>query len=274
LASDVTETNRAATMSQQRDEREQRVEREPEPNLRPYRTRFVFVYVALAVILAAGAAGAVVVLSRTTQGGSQQAWSSWKPAASDDQNRVREIADHVSRAYRLPNGDQLLNVILKPPKVQNVPIRAVAVLGSGGSVNHVDTIDSSNSMIFQLCGLGQTCAIAPGKPTIERGRFVRREALELALYTFKYAPGITHVIAFMPPRTQTPELVLYFTPSDVRGELAEPLNKTLSARTPRQNTITARETATIDRLTEPRVYKFALQRAQLGDAVLVLKAAL
>jgi hypothetical protein len=268
LASDVTQSNPAATASQRRDQRE------PEPRVRPYRRRFVLVYVALAVALAAGAAGAVFVLSRSSEGSSKTVWSSWKPTAGDDHNRVREIADYVSRSYRLPNGDQLLNVILKPPKVQNVPIRAVAVLGTGGSVNKVDEIDSANSMIFQLCGLGQTCAISPGRPTIARGRLVRREALELALYTFKYASDITHVIAFMPPRKQQPELVLYFKRSDLGEELNLPLNRTLNARTPRQDTITARETATIDRLTEPRVFKFALQRVQLGDAVLVLKAAL
>jgi hypothetical protein len=270
LASDVTQSTPAAAATSQ----QQRARPQPEPRLRPYRSRFVFVYAALAVVLAAGAAGAAVVLSRDSQGVSEGAWSSWQPTASDDHNRVREIADHVSRAYRLPNGDQLLNVILKPPKVLNVPIRAVAVVGSGGSVNDVDEIDSGNSMIFELCGLGQTCAISPGKPTVERGRLVRREALELALYTFKYAPDITHVIAFIPPRKQQPELVVYFTRRDLSDELALPLNRTLSARTPRQNTITAGETSTIDRLTEPRVFRFALQRAQLGDAVLVLKAAL
>ena len=53
--------------------------------------------------------------------------------------------------------------------------------------------------MFSLCGLGQSCAIATGKASVERGTLVRREILELALYTFKYVGGVNHVIAFMPP---------------------------------------------------------------------------
>ena len=53
--------------------------------------------------------------------------------------------------------------------------------------------------MYSLCGLGASCSIATGTPSVERGELVRREILELALYTFKYVGGIENVIAFMPP---------------------------------------------------------------------------
>src|SRR5581483_10408740 len=48
-------------------------------------------------------------------------------------------------------------------------------------------------------GRGSHCSIASGEATPTRGRLVRREALEVALYTFKFAPSIDSVAAFMPP---------------------------------------------------------------------------
>jgi len=249
----------------------------PQPRrLRPYRGRFVAAYAALALALAAGAVGLVFALGGVSvSGGGAADWSSWHPTTSGDGARVREIANFVSKGYRLPNGDQLVDVIVKAPTVQNVPIRAVAVRGSGGDVDRLEQIDSGNSLVFQLCGLGQACSIATGRPTIERGRLVRREALELALYTFKYADNFQHVFAFMPPRKGAqPEFVVYFTRGDLGQELDQPLTTTLNAETPRAEAITPRETATIDRLTEPHMFRFQLQQAQLGDAVLVLDPAL
>ena len=52
---------------------------------------------------------------------------------------------------------------------------------------------------MQLCGLGSECSIATGTRDRARERLVRREALELALYTFKYVPSVNAVIAYMPP---------------------------------------------------------------------------
>ncbi len=43
------------------------------------------------------------------------------------------------------------------------------------------------------------CSIKEGKPSNERGLLVTREALELALYTFRYVSGVERVIVTMPP---------------------------------------------------------------------------
>ena len=78
--------------------------------------------------------------------------------------------------------------------------------------------------MYSLCGLGPSCAIATGTASVARGRLVRREILELALYTFKYVPGMQSVIAFMPPKTGSqPQYVVYLQKSDLSQELKLPL---------------------------------------------------
>ena len=52
--------------------------------------------------------------------------------------------------------------------------------------------------MYNLCGVGQKCSIAEGQPSEERARLLRREALELALYTFKYVDDVDSVITLLP----------------------------------------------------------------------------
>ena len=158
--------------------------------------------------------------------------------------------------------------------MQDVAIKAVAVRNKGGTADEVSLFDSGNSLMFVLCGGGSACSIAKGTASVERGRLVRREALELALYTFKYVGSVKYIVAFMPPKKGSPaQYAVYFHRSDFDRELKHPLVQTLSPATPKQDTIPPRETATIDKLTEPHTFKFSLQQAQQGDAILVLDPA-
>ncbi len=266
MASDVTGVEAAPTAPEKRP---------PAPaRRRPYRMRFVLLYATLAGVLGAAIAGVVLLVGTGSGSTSGGPWSTWEPSGGQT-SRTNQIAQHISATYRLANGHQLVDVVGKPPTVQDVPIRAVAIQGSGGSGDKVALIDDKNSLMFVLCGRGTSCAIAEGAPTIERGRLVRREGLELALYTFKYIGSVDHVVEFMPPRKGAqPTYVLYWSRTDLKNELKQPLHDTLTLKTPKAMGITPRETATIDRLTEPHMFKFTLQQAQQGDAILVLAPAL
>jgi hypothetical protein len=125
--------------------------------------------------------------------------------------------------------------------------------------------------MYSLCGLGASCAIATGKASVARGTLVRREILELALYTFKYVGGVSHVIAFMPPKAgAAPTVATYLQNSDVSQELKLPLAQTLSPKAPLASTLGVREQQTIGATTNARIYNFSLSQAQTGDAILVL----
>ncbi len=250
----------------------------PAPASRPHRLRFVLIYGGLGVIFAAAIAGVVVFAGRTIH--PSPAWSSWKPKGGG-QGAEQEIAAHVGSGYKLPNGDQLVDVIAKapavsPPSSAAIPIHYIAVRGAKGTQDQIYPVSPSNSVMYSLCGLGVSCAIASGTPSLERGRLVRREILELALYTFRYVGGIQNVIAFIPPRpavsgqAAAKQYVVYLRQSDVTRHLKRPLAFTLGSKVPLPKTIPANEVRVIDATTNPRVYTFGVAQAPQGDLVFVL----
>ena len=93
------------------------------------------------------------------------------------------------------------------------------------------------------------------------------QALEAALYTFKFADGVDSVAAFMPPAPgQTATQLLFMRKADFGEQLKQPLSKTLPLTTPPLPTSADRtEAAAIDKLTEPRLYTYGLQALQTGE---------
>jgi len=239
----------------------------------PHRLRFSLIYGALGAILVAALVGVVVFASRSIDPGPK--WSVWKPSGGG-LGASKQIADHVAQTYRLPSGAQLVDVIAKAPSVSpassvTIPIHYLAVRGTKGAGDQISTVSPTDSVMYSLCGLGASCSIATGKASVERGRLVRREIFELALYTFKYVGGVKNVIAFMPPQPgASPKYVVYLRKDDLKEQLKKPLVTTLAAKTPLPKTIPAREVRAIDTVTEPRVFSFSLSQAQQGDAILVL----
>jgi len=239
----------------------------------PHRVRFSLIYGGLGAVLVGAVVILVIYAGRTVSPG--PSWSSWKPSGGGE-GAAKQIADHVAARYRLSSGAQLVDVIAKAPAVSpastvSIPIHYVAIRGTKGQGDRIFQVSSSNSIMYSLCGLGSSCAIATGKPSVERGTLVRREILELALYTFKYVGGVKSVIAFMPPALGTqPKYVVYLQKDDVKSQLKSPLGDTLGPKVPLPTTIPAREVHTVDAVTESRVYSFSLSQAQQGDAILVL----
>jgi len=239
-----------------------------------YRVRFGIVYVVLAAIVGAGV-GTFVVLASRGAPPEAAAWSSWSPNGSRDAS-AKQIADHISKRYRLPSGNQLAVALVGPPKVQDVPVRAIAVKPdtSTGQAEEddVDVVDTGKAMMYILCGLGESCSIKEGKASEARHQLLRREALELSLYTFKYVDGVDSVVVFLPPRPDAQAASSVFLKrSDVEDELHRPLRNTLlQGNPPALGEIDTIELGNIDRLTRPRTFQYEFQQAQEGSAILVL----
>jgi hypothetical protein len=240
-----------------------------------YERRFTVVYGLLGLAVVASIAGIVLAAGSSITGGTTVVWSTWRPNGGG-LGAAKEIADHIAGRYRLPNGNQLVDVIAKRPSVSapslgTLTLAYLAVQKKGNANPPPVSISSSNSVMYSLCGLGTSCAISSGKPSIARGTLVRREILELALYTFKYVGGIDHVLAFMPPAPGvTKQRLVYLKRSDVADQLRSPITQTLGPKVPLPSTIPAREVHAIDAITETRVYSVSLAQTQNGDAVLVL----
>jgi hypothetical protein len=249
---------------------------EPEPvrSERGHGKKFVFLYGALGAIAALSIAG-FVLIDNHSSGVNASGWSSWKPNPGTTASVTSQIADHVSHQYHLnKKGTQLVAVVAEPPVVTSgthkITISNIAVQNAKPGKS-IDIINSGGTWVDQLCGLTPSCSIASGKATVERGRLVRREALEVALYTFKFVPSINAVVAFMPPPPGGSSTLLYLQRADLKKQLSEPLSKTLPLTNPPLPTSPDKqEAATIDKLTLPAIYKFQYQQLQDASALLVL----
>ncbi len=238
-----------------------------------YETRFVVLYALLGLAVLASIGGIVLAATGGHVGAGPAAWSSWRPSGGG-LGGEKQIAAHVAREYHLPSGAQLVEVFAKTPSVspgaQQIPLHYVVKQGKGQNSDPI-SINDSDTVQYSLCGLGNSCAIATGTPSVQRGTLVRREILELALYTFKYMGGVKNVIAFMPPTPgSTPKYAVFLQRSDLDAQLKVPLAQTLSSKTPLPNTITRHEQQTVDSTTESKVFSFSLSQTQSGEAVLVL----
>ena len=191
---------------------------------------------------------------------------------------AKEIANHVAPQYRFVNGGQLVAAVASAPAVTagtaTVGIVAVSTRSRTGGKESVSQLDPGTTVMYTLCGLGTHCAIASGKATVERGQLIRREGLEVALYTFKYISSVNSVLIYVPPAQQAgaPSApVLYFTRESLSGRLALPLNETLPLATPpRAGQGNPTEAAVLDALTLPHLYASGLIQLQIGGALLAL----
>jgi hypothetical protein len=244
-----------------------------------YQPHFVAVYASLGAILVAAAAAFVVLVIKP---GHRQpsAWASWRPAPGSVTKMMSEIANHVSHEYKLSaNGGQLVAVVPSKPSVTsgttNISIKAIAIRKAPQSNAGIEVLDSNKSEMYTFCGLGDHCSISSGKPSTDRGRLVRREALEVALYTFKFVPSVNSVIEFMPPAPgATTSDLLFLRRENYKRELSRPLDDTLKLREPPLPTQSdTLEATTIDALTLPSIFTYELTALQTGGAALVLDPA-
>jgi hypothetical protein len=156
----------------------------------------------------------------------------------------------------------------------------VMVRPRGGAIEVLE----GDGLLYVLNGLGISGSIGEGRPSERRLRLLRRQALELVLYSFRYLDDVTMVAVMLPPaprdaRAQTEageaqqlqRQAVFFRPGDLLPQLQVPLSATLSPRTPRARSLTAAESARIDSLTLSNVFLAQLQQAQDALTYLVLE---
>ncbi len=273
----------------------------------PYSQRFrtvtaVLVGLAISALLIAVA---VAVSSGGPARTSSAPWSSWTPPDSGTLG-ARDIADHVAPFYRISSVDQLavVTVVNLQSTAASAAQAAAAANGttapaSSGLQVAVHTSSSSssislltgNTIAYNLCGIGgKDCSIDVGTPSSNRLLLLRREALELALYTFKFDSAVNNVVAILPPGRSTPPSALTKTlptappvskPLDmavlfIRQELAPLLNVPLSASLPEQfpptvsQMASAPEAGLVDQVTARGLFAEHVQQAQDGSNLIVL----
>jgi hypothetical protein len=241
--------------------------------------------------LAIGAlAVAAVLLARGGKTGPSQAWSSWSPPDGGTQG-AREIADHVAPLYRISDVDQLAVVTVVNLSSQGNGLQ-VAVR-TDPSKSDVSLL-SGRTIAYDLCGIGGTdCAIGVGTPSSERLLLLRREALELALYTFKYIHGTENVVTILPPghtsttstlspkppssnatsSTKPVSIALLFIRDELRPFLSHPVSDILPEEFPPSvsQMRSAPEAGLVDQITARGLFQQQVVQAQDGTNLIVLQ---
>jgi hypothetical protein len=257
-------------------EADARSEDPPQPAFEPisqHAPRFRLILGAL-IGVAIGAIGATLVLvSGQGPARSSDRWSAWGPSTSSLGNGAQEIADHIAPTYRQPGGDQLVGVTGGPLKVAagSNPLPARIAVASQDATN-IGIVRGTTAM-YSLCGLGSRCAINRGKPSTQRFLLLRREALELALYSFHYLDGVNNVVALMPPAPgQRPQNAVFFQRNEFKKVLNHPISEVLPSPPPSLSGLnTSPQGKLISQVTAPSVYCFSFEQAQDLSAFLVLQ---
>ncbi|WP_249020398.1 hypothetical protein [Conexibacter sp. S30A1] len=259
----------------------------------PHALRFRATISALVGIAAAALAIAAIVLANHTGATTATigpAWSGWTPTSSGSEG-VAEIAAHIAPYYRLSTSQQL--DVITPITVAQM--NAAGTSSGSGLTIAVNSSPSGKAqslgllngktVAYNVCGLGsKNCELA-GQASTVRMLLLRREALELALYTLKYIRGTQNVVVVLPPghtvsaggsgASSAPITVaVAFVRSELSPWLAVPLSHTLAQYPPEtaQLALWSRtpEAGFVDQITAHALFASQVEAQQVGGKLLVL----
>jgi hypothetical protein len=257
---------------------------------------------ALLVGFALGAlavAGALLVSGKSHT--SSVAWSSWSPA-DQGTTGATEIADHLAPLYRISATDQLavvsvINLASASAVAQEqsgtttTPPSAPQVAVKPSTTSSAVSLLTGNTIAYDLCGIGgSNCAIGVGQASASRLLLLRREALELALYTFKYISKTDNVVAILPPGYTTEsctglcpkpnqratvkpvDMGLLFLHEELQPWLSQPLADTLPEQFPPtvSQMASAPEAGLVDQITARGLFSESTEQAPDGSNLIVL----
>jgi hypothetical protein len=269
------------------------------PRFSPHSHKFIAVTAALVGIAVGAIVIAVVVALHSHRPAATQQWSQWSPP---DQGVAgeREIAAEVSPFYRASPASQL--VVVTAQNINSSAGNSNATGSSSGGLQIAVRDPSTGSLsaiqgntaVYNLCGLGPSCAIATGTPSAARLLLLRREALELSLYTLKYINGVDNVVSILPPGRTTAQakltskppksgstassspidLAVVFQRDGLKRYLSKPLSYTLPEPLPPtvSQMNSAPEAELVSVLTGEALFQQQTIQAQDGSNVLVLNS--
>ena len=203
-------------------------------------------------------------------------WSIWKPAADRTQLSAvaQQVAAHVGPRYQLDGGTPLAGAKTETLAFSGKPLVA-AIRSLPGSGGETTMFPGRTSVVYRLCGAGPGCTVAPGQPSNQRHTVLRREGLELALYTLHYSDA-DEVIVYLPPRAGaapgTRGQALFFQRPGLTAPLRIPLDSTLTTDVPRPAQIRHwPDRLTVENTTIPALFTYTVQPARAGlPSLLVL----
>jgi hypothetical protein len=236
--------------------------------------RFMIGYLVIVVMVGAAIAGLALATGTDNSPSAAENWGPWSPE-DDGFQAAREIAQQVAGQYKGNSGEQLAAITASPGEVQGIPVRYVAIRAGQRArlqAGDVNVLDPGETVLYTFCGLGgqRNCAL-PGKASVERSVLLRREALELSLYTFKHMSDVQSVISLLPP-TQDTQLAVFLQREHVKDALDKPLTRTLPQSAPFfVDNITPGEAGQVNRYTGLHFFRSGFEVAPDQSVVLNLE---
>jgi hypothetical protein len=227
---------------------------------------------ALAHILVVAAFGSLLVLFAylVSQSNNSATWSSYKPTGGETYPRAQKLANFLAPRY-ISGGSPIAVIQAQPLFFHDQVVDGVAFTRAPfqdvGEHYHQLERAGASTMAYVFCGQAARCGLAAtGAEDVIP--LLRRESLELALYTFKYWPEIDAVVAVLPPAAKSSPAV-YLRRSNFEAELSKPLERTLPSRDViTASSMGAAELATVERLT--RIFPSSFQETPSGRMLLLL----
>jgi hypothetical protein len=155
------------------------------------------------------------------------------------------------------------------PAVVDAPFSLVQVVqkGTKEDVRYLE----GKGVLYSMCGLGAQCSIKSGRPSTQRLLVLRREALELGMYTLKYQHDVKNVVVLTPPGKDGQATgVMVFRRDGLGGLLSRPLTRTLPSSPPKPEALKRRDAGQLRALTQSHVFDYEVQAAPDGSALMVL----
>ena len=237
----------------------------PEP---VHSRRFAVVLLLVMVLFAVMLGFFAYLMSKSDA--SERDWSSYKPPSGEMYESAQSLADYVAPRY-LSNGNPVAVVQAQPPIYRQAEVAGLAFMqepnqGVGTAYRQFQSAD--DTMMYVFCGPAASCALPQGGEDVTP--LLRRESLELALYTFHYWPDVKTVVALLPP-TKDQKPAFLFRRKELSAQLSRPLESTL----PNSDAVTTTsmsegELATVETLTQDRIFLSSFQETSNGQTILLL----
>jgi hypothetical protein len=256
-----------------------------------FRARFGFL---TGVLLGCGIAAALLLLVLLTSGGKNSEglardWSAWHPDTVDVFTGADEIAKQIQGTYQNEKHKPLASVTGGPIAYGQIPL--TVALPSGDDVQ----LFNGTGVQYTLGGSGKDGLLRDSKPSKARHRLLRREALELSLYSFRYLPDVTMVVTLMPPAPSAEQVrpkpkgkkaakaaatekkpryqqqAIFYRPGDLESQLKVPLKFTMAPKPPPIDELSGDEAHRVDSLTLSNLFEYGRQPGQDGRFYLVLQ---
>jgi hypothetical protein len=187
-------------------------------------------------------------------------WAGWRPTTTDV-GAVDQIASFVAKQYTDPKGKELIDVrggpLIMGAKQVQIAVRKSAEARTVASV-------SGTSVEYNMCGSTSSCSVPTGISANAAGVLTRREAYELALFTFKYVPSVSNVVVLTPPLVaKTKARAIFIRRDDVQAALNAP-SLVLPGDSTKVTKVSQRDAQLIAKTTDPFIFSWIL--AEVGTA--------